>query len=337
MALTSDCQTRGRPDWGAQAPAESPACGEGEQAGGADWGETAAYDPPWTPDGGLVGHPDGGAFSSYDPEWTPDGGLVGYPDWGEWASYDPDWTLDGALVGFPDWGENAQNEGLTMAQADLELAARRNWIFSRFASGQVFFYDDFEAANIHWELKSGGGGTAPAIDTSRANSGEQSVALVVNSNVNAYSSISRELNLPRVTRFGVGVFYAADVGIERLSVETNIVKDEIGHTVSYRYNLLTGELEYFTDGAVWETVGTLNTIVGTVQSFGFFHMVADIDTDKYERIILGSELISMDATCRTFAQVGKPDMIDVTVRYTSIASTGGTAYVDDLVMTMNEV
>lgn len=331
MALTDDCQVRGGPDWGAQAPTASPACADGEQTGGADWGEDAAYDPPWTPNGGLVGYPDGGAFTSYDPSFTPDSGLVGFPDWGEWASYDPDWTVEGGLVGFPDWGDDAQNEGFTLVQSDLELAARRNWIFSRFISGKVWFYSDFEATTLQWAAS----GTV-ALSTDFATSGDNSVKLTCGASVGNQASIGLRFPVPTTPKFGIGFHFNPTTLAERVIINCQIIHSGVQHDFYVTWDMSSGDIQYLDADGNMADAGTVGPIAGLAEAFNFIQIVGSYDDDALYRIIANDTLLSIAALINTDPSAGDENRVLLTIQNRNYNGTGMVVHIDDVVMTYDE-
>jgi len=335
VAISDDCTKQGQPDWGATAASPNIECKDGEQSGVVDWGGlTGQIDPTLGVSASLGGLDWGLPLLGISPTFNV-GAVLGGPDWGGLADWiDPTIEL-GGLIGGPDWGEFAPNdEGAHAVSVDAELAARINWIASRFGTGRLWFYDDFEAANIHWDATNTAGASV-VLDTATAHNGEQSVKMVTDATNGHYAQIERSMASPPNGVLGLGVFFTFEDENESIQVKLNSQVSNIQYTFGWKYRLADAAMDFWDEDGGWTFLGNVPRFNVAPQGWSYVLMVCDVLNGVYKRFMANANLISETRAGRAETATQNRNETNIQIQLLTEAAAGETAYFDDVFLLYN--
>lgn len=323
-------------DWGVHAPGVSEGCAEGALTGAFDWGGFAASPHLDCDEGGVSGGDDWGDYAVTPLPDLGDGALTGADDWGLYAPVALPDLGEGAFTGWDDWGQYAAQEGSNLAAADLELAARRNWIFSRYIGGKLWLYDDFEATALKWDPATVGAGSTVALSTVAAASGSQSCALTTTAVFPGYAQIVRDCVRSPVKKEGFGLFFAASAIGGGLAFGVDAYIDEVWQEAQIVWRMDTGNVYYIDSSQSEAQIGTVSPLPVGVQSHNFVQLVVDWENITTVRFRVNDDVIPVNQVHYSAAAPGEVDRMEVVIRSFNQGAAAAVLYVDDFVYTYDE-
>ncbi len=339
MTLSDDCQERGAPDWGASAPAVNPICEEQATSSSPDFGDSAPTVAPWIDSDAVQGLPDWGDSAPTDAPWIDADALQGLPDWGDSAPTLAFWIADDAFVGLPDWGFDVLSSGKALRMSDLELAARGNDAFARFLSGKLQYYDSFDTDYIHWNTSSSGVGSSATISNTAARTGDNSYKLTCGAALGNFGRMGKTFHPFPFARYGVGFFWSEDSETNQLEIEIDSQVLEKHYKWTIKYKIASEELYYVDSGGSDVLIRSVKRMraSGVVHNFNFIQVVVDHDTGNYVRVIFGGTSHVINEAGETETVVSGQNDIRVRLFNRNIDSSGSIVYIDDFVLTYDEL
>ena len=207
-----------------------------------------------------------------------------------------------------------------------ELAARGKCPISTDRRGNVIWHDDFEES-FAWEDISGVGASA-ARSTDRPYMGAFSLKLLPSANV---ASAKMLIGQPPMT---------TSIGIEcAFTLDSSITDFTMTLAVYDGTNRYQGKLYYY-DGFLWyiDDAGGFTKVTATPISLYYgthYHakMVIDMNTGKYVRFVFADTEYDLTESVFATASAISPHL-DIRC---SANGTGGISYVDDVILTENEI
>ena len=242
----------------------------------------------------------------------------------------PDYTRVTGLV--ENYDEFEQNYPVGIGDG----AARLGSIKTYDMRGRVWFYDDFEAATLHWQPESIGVGGAQRLVSDYVRNGEQALGLQANTGVGHQSSVWRVFELPRSVPIGLEFHFSqeANFGIIRMSIA---VDDAVNRTIaSFRIEEATGQLQYRNQGGGWTDSGLQTGLSDVVSHFHSVKIVFDYETDEWIRIMHDSQEADLNHEAMELIGTTGDRYLLVAIDNDGDGVNNARAIFDDLIITVME-
>lgn len=239
--------------------------------------------------------------------------------------------------GTPDWGVTA-GQVTTYQMTDLgELAARLGSIVTHDRRGDVIWLDDMEAGLAKWVVDGTGTGNAQDLSTTRARNGLYSARLVAGTGTANWANMYHLEPFPVVGAFGMEYSFSLANVIGSLTTSfllydgTSILRAQVD------WDVASGELRYRDAAGAWIVFATGVNLSRDPTLFHTCKLVADTLSKEYYRFILDEDTYSLkDIALQTPASALLPHL-EATVEVGGADGLNATAYVDDVILTQNEV
>jgi len=221
-----------------------------------------------------------------------------------------------------------------------ELATRLGcptWFDKR---GNVFFFDNFEAATLRWEALTTGTGASIALSTTRSYSGVQSVLLTAGSDSTRRATIMRHFGRPPEKRLGISCMWAYE-STSPQKLWTVMIWLQVYTTSAYYdatlyYDITDDTVKVVTDTGINTVSDTLNLYLDD-WAFHNMKVVLDWETTKYVRGYLDdNEFDLSEYGLQVTALANQKPKLLALVRVLSAAGQNAPVYIDDVVLTQNE-
>jgi len=209
----------------------------------------------------------------------------------------PDYVRTTGLV--ENYDEFAQNYPVGIGDG----AARLGSIKTYDMRGRVWFYDDFEAATLHWETENVGVGGAQGLVSDYVRNGEQALGLQANTGAGRVSRAWRIFQIPRNVTIGIELSFSqeANFGTTQMII---VLDDGVQRSFpSIQINEAAEQLQYQNAAGGWTNSGMDIGLFNQPSHFHTTKIVLDYDTDEWMRILyddqevdLGREVIQTGGT-----------------------------------------
>lgn len=226
-----------------------------------------------------------------------------------------------AIVGLADVGEAAARLGA------INVWDRRGW---------TVWFDDFEAPTLNYYRWATALGEEPVLSNTQVLRGSQSALFIAPAAVNSGSHMARDFPLLREGKLGVelwvqavtrvpGYFYFSFYVYDgAIPAYVKVMYDSVAKTITL--DTRAGDVVVATD-------------IFTRQSYHYFlpiKVVIDTITDKYVRLLVGSQEIDISAHSLTIFGASTNRYLHLTMGVMGDDVGNMRAYVDNLILTQNE-
>jgi len=235
-------------------------------------------------------------------------------------------------IGHPDWGQSAPRLMVSSSLDSGEIAARLGSpvLFNR--SGNVLFFDDFEASTLHWAVSTSGAGSAGALDTTTAYMGERSVRLTAAGVASGRVDITHIVVLPVLQRIGLEGTFELDTTSDRLEMAMRVPAGGVEYTPTVRLTVATGQVSVSTPSG-YVVVGTLEPFYEV--AWHSLKMVVDPTTGLYVTIYADSQ--KFDASAQEMNEaLFNLNYMNVGFFHYSNGVSVAVGYLDNAIVTINE-
>lgn len=201
---------------------------------------------------------------------------------------------------------------------------------------QTVWEDEFESPALKWIPASNFGGTNPVLSTTQAWKGVQSVYFVTVAAGATWAQIERRFPLFKIGRVGIEFFTYLNSRTPGYLLASARIYD--GSNISEALLRLDSQAKTATIitpvGPI--VVATLSFNPAATRSWIPVKIVADMNTDRYTRLLIGPQEIDL-STHLLVPGVASTDKL-LRVRFDLIGDAAGamTAYVDNFILTQNE-
>jgi len=239
--------------------------------------------------------------------------------------------------GAPD-DSNIVKAGVVYRLDDMaELAVRLGSIVSFHRFGDVIFQDDFSRGLSAWEPLDDGVGSAVLISDSTSMSAGLSVLLSTGAGGNPWAEIYHVEMAPVLGKIGFQMGWRAYEQVDYFEWRITHYDGLKSHKFAVSYNFTTKQLFYLDNEEEWQAIP--NSVLGYVSS-EFFHvgkLIVDLETERYVRFYFDNESYLLeDLEPFSDTAIISP-YLTVTVYVDGIAASARKTYVDNAILTQNEL
>ena len=228
--------------------------------------------------------------------------------------------------------------GAVSSVTDLgELAVRLGSIVTFDRRGDVYWLDGFEEGISKWDTVSVGIGGGVALSASYARNGLYSCELTAGQFMTHYAEISRNFPYPTLSRWGFECHWSFDSDLDTLDVLVSVYDGTNLTTGKLRYDYGNQRLQYWDSDGAWQN---LATSVDLEPGYGIFNackLVLDLEEAEYERVIVNESEYDMEGVALQQGASAVSPGVKLGVRNTGDGSHNNVVYVDDVIITQNEL
>lgn len=239
--------------------------------------------------------------------------------------------------GYPDYGTQGPVSTVHSIQDMGELAARLGSIDTFDRRGNVIFMDDFESGLSQWLLGEAGAGELNWNGQYSRNGGF-SCQIKTDPTLGFEAWITKYIKFRLISLMGIEFSVSSGGNWQYLTLDLLFQLAAEYVVAAIRYNHSTGKIEYSTGIAAWANIPNIDFAASIIpQNFDTIKLVVDSVNRKFKRLILNSQEFDISTLdCYSVAAGGLPSLAS-----TIILSTDGVgaaiAYIDDVIVTQNEI
>jgi len=217
-----------------------------------------------------------------------------------------------------------------------ELAARLGSLSLFDRRGQIFWYDGFEAANIHWFTQAIGAGSAVALDATIALLGENSLKLTAGTANPSMTDIVKSLAYPAAGKYGVEAAITTNNDLDEITLALIYYNGESRYSVVIRYLPATEVLQYYDENANYVTFATSVKLKDGLDVFNLWKLVVDVEEEKYVRFILNGTTHDLSSYLPRKTASTAARYLHINIGIKNVSGTAESVHVDNVIVTQNE-
>lgn len=239
--------------------------------------------------------------------------------------------------GLPD-DSNIVKEGALYSLDDMgELAARLGSPVNYIRFGDVYMIDEFQYGLGAWRSSILGAGGFVRLTGTTWRSKGTCVRINSGTGANPHVTFYRRVSVPDTPRVGFTFTFAYENDVDYIRCALLVVKDEVQRQFYIRITPATGALEYRNTLGAYVLFGT-KLMAGIQLLFHLCKLVVDHTKDKYVSFYFNDIRYNLAAhSCRTQNVPGVADYCECRIMLTGKLAADGDMYLDDAVVTQNEV
>lgn len=241
------------------------------------------------------------------------------------------------MRGGVDWG-NIQKAGHLVRLDDMaELAVRLGSIVNYDRRGDIIFAEDFEISLARWEVTKVGANVIVTLATERPRSGAVSVNLVVPGAAGKEASLTRSLGVVTSDQLGLELSFTIEAGGISVRPHVTIITGGRVYTAGIDYNYGVSTLSYYDATAGWTEMATGVEVLLGAGVFNTMKLIFSPVTGTYTRLLFNGSIYDMAGIpCYSAASSASP-VVTVVVNVISRIGALQAVYVDDVILTQNEI
>jgi len=217
-----------------------------------------------------------------------------------------------------------------------ELAARLGAPNMHNRSGNVVFFDTFDASVLHWEDITGPGGGNISLSTDYALFGESSMRLATTGIANNYAEAARYIQMPSLGKIGVELSTTIEPSLSYIQLECYAYTGTHSYRFGWKYLEATNTLQVGDSTNGWNTI---DNDFNPPNIDGLFHtikLVVDLANNVIDYIIYSKYKVDCSAySCQKTAIGTGPHIIFNLTAKTREADPAD-CYIDNFIVTQNE-
>lgn len=239
--------------------------------------------------------------------------------------------------GQPDFGMYALATNIYRLTDMAELAARLGALPRYDRLGDVLFCEDFEDGIAFWEAETAGTGAAVEWVTTRRVNGGFACKLTAGSDGSMYAGIKGRFPVPFSVISGIEINWTqhddADYGFIRVDIYTGTYKISF----AIKADIATPYNYYLNSAGGWTQISPAVTPYRNDYNFVSMKLTFDVSTQKYSRFLVPPTSYDIEGNSGLVAaDTGRPRM-EIWGRIYSTAGNNAYSYIDNLILTTNEV
>lgn len=223
---------------------------------------------------------------------------------------------------------------IVVGNAELAVRLGSEKFFDR--RGDVFFIDGFENGLNKWTASGDGTGHAQEITAERVRSGGYSLKLTGGKTDPYESYIYTYFPYPILSKWGLEAHFCMPVDFDKLYF--GIRKQTSTHKIhaDILYDHTNQKLQYRDIDGVYQDLATSFTLLAYAELFQIIKLVADLENDKYHRLIIND----VEYPVSTYDMYSEPDggagHIYIEILLISVPNQNDYIYLDNIILTQNE-
>jgi len=237
----------------------------------------------------------------------------------------------------PDYTSKYKNLTISNVTDFAENAARLGSIVSYDRRGNVVLLDDFEGAVLHWNTAIRGVGAGITLSTINQKSGDQSAKLVTGAAINDYASLYRRMPVPVIKRLGFEISLIPEEDVDSTSIYGEIYTGTRRLVPEMRLDTVNDNLEYRNNVDAHTRIDDIDLLDAADECWLTMKMVIDYETEEYVRFILNNTEYDLTGTALRATNNGTAPHMYISIASWKVALVNTTTYVDNFVLTQNEV
>jgi hypothetical protein len=216
-----------------------------------------------------------------------------------------------------------------------ELAYRLKSIVPWDLQGNVIFLEDFESEVTEWDLVVVGTLSSAARSSERKWSGDWSLKLVADDEVDATAYATRQFGVPDKTKLGIFTRLGFLNNQKEIIIECGVSQDNAQYQPALLYRGEANELYYRDDTDTFQLLASDVSLGLTEILWWPFLLVVDLETGKYVKAVVNNTTYDLSDKAMYDAGAGVPFYGSVAVRANAVGAFGTTTYVDDIIVVKN--
>ena len=237
----------------------------------------------------------------------------------------------------PDYTSKWKNRTISSLVDNGELAARLGSIVTYDRRGNVVWMDDFEHSANKWSLLGAGTGNNLGISAAASRNGDSSMELTTGNDGARLAQMRQILGYPALSNHGLEFSFTYADELDYLRASFSIYDGALVHQFWINIDQTNQRVQYYDDGGNWVNTGITFEEIHFQPVFTPVKIVADVINNNYVRLIYGAETFDM-AGIGTLAGIDASEpQIRILIAAHSNVAKNATVYIDDVIVTQNEV
>jgi len=216
-----------------------------------------------------------------------------------------------------------------------EVASRLGGLSTWDRQGNIVWYDDFEAATIHWIRAVSNGSLT--LSTEECMRGEQSLKFYCDAVIGAHQYVDHPFEAADTPLIGIELAHHPMMYTGTFDLKFTIYTGAIRYICGWRYTRDTGTWSYWDNAGAWTDLVPVKFLSSYAHAWHHIKLVVNQDTGYYERLIVSEVEYDLSAIPMQTAANATTAQTYLRIRMDcQQAADPDYAYVDDVVYTMNE-
>lgn len=216
-----------------------------------------------------------------------------------------------------------------------EVASRLGGLSTWDRQGNIVWYDDFEAATLHW-IQAVANGTL-SISTEEAMRGESSCKFYCDDVLGAHQYIDHPFEAADTPRLGLEIAYAPMRWASTFYMQIFVYTGTTLYTGGWQITRDTGTWAYWNSAGAWTDLAPVKFLSSYSHAWHHIKLVVNRDTGYYERLIVSEVEYDLSAIPMKSAASAVTAQTYIRLRCDTLQGDDPDwCYVDDVVYTMNE-
>ena len=237
----------------------------------------------------------------------------------------------------PDYTSKWKNKTISNMVDNGELAIRLGGINTYDRRGNVMWLDEFEDGINKWNTGGNGLGNAVTISAAASMTKASSAKMVTGSTgtFNAQMYVYRAL--PVLGKIGHELSFTFDNDMTEIDINLNIRSGLVIYTAGLKLDHANDRIQYLDLNGVYQDLLTAINWQHATYNFATLKLVADFANNTYERLIFRDTETDMSAYALRNALAANEQRWEYFINCTGTNGNNATCYVDNVIITQNEV
>lgn len=239
--------------------------------------------------------------------------------------------------GLPDFGPAAVKLALGGMSDIGELAARLGALSRYDRLGDVVFFDDFCSDLGAWEIETSGAGSGVMVTAARKVSGGFSCKMTAGSTLLRYAGIRGRFPVPYSVMYGLEVMATPHADIDYSDLMVDVYTGSYHMTFGIRFGYAAAENYYYNAAGGWTIIpGGLSVLLDD-HLFVMVKFTFNISTQKYGRLLIPPRTFDLSACSGFIEGSAEFPRMECWGRTYSLPATNAVTYIDNIIVTCNDI
>lgn len=239
--------------------------------------------------------------------------------------------------GLPDFGMYAVKSALASMADNGELAARLGALSRYDRLGDVIFFEDFCSDLGAWEVETSGALSSAVVTAERSVSGGFSLKLTADSALLRYAGVRGRFPVPYSVMYGLEVLATPHANIDYSDLGVDIYTGAYHIAFGIRFGYADKENYYYKAPGDWRIIpGGLSVLLND-HLFVAAKFTFNMSTQKYSRLLLPPRPFDLSDYSGYIEESAEFPRMECWGRVYSKAATVAVSYIDNVIITANDV